>query len=71
MKPTQEDRLPNKGKDKLKTSTTDSTPITRQGYRFGCFADEFWELLANLGTPPSQRKKNLESYPSSQKLQPL
>ena len=46
---------PDKGK--LKTPGVDSTPITRQGYRSGRLADDFWEILRIPDTPNTPRKK--------------
>ena len=43
-----------KGKEK---SISDSAPLTRQGYRSGRLADDFWGVLNIPGTPSSQRKK--------------
>jgi hypothetical protein len=43
-----------KGKEKAKV---ESTPITRQGYRSGRLADDFWEVLNIPGTPSSQKRK--------------
>lgn len=46
-----------KGKSKLKTPSTDSAPFTRQGYRSGRLAEDFWEILNISGMPDSARKK--------------
>ena len=43
-----------KGKEKVKA---ESTPITRQGYRSGRLADDFWEVLNIPGTPSTQKRK--------------
>jgi hypothetical protein len=43
-----------KGKEKC---NSDSAPLTRQGYRSGRLADDFWDVLNIPGTPSSQRKK--------------
>ena len=42
-----------KGKEKL----TESTPITRQGYRSGRLSDDFWEVINIPGTPSTPKKK--------------
>ena len=42
-----------KGKGKL----PDSTPITRQGYRTGRLAEDFWTNLGMPNTPPATAKK--------------
>jgi hypothetical protein len=57
MKPTPEDRSLEKGKEKIKPPGTESTPITRQGYRSGRLADDFWTVMAIPDTPLSPRKK--------------
>lgn len=54
QKPMTPSSVGNKGKEKLHM---DSTPITRQGYRSGRLADDFWEILNIPGTPSSPRKK--------------
>ena len=45
-----------KGKGKLVSQTPESTPITRQGYRSGRLADDFWIALNTPHTPASFRK---------------
>ena len=48
-----------KGKAKFKTSASkvvDSAPITRQGYRTGCLAEDFWTALGIPNLPSSTRK---------------
>lgn len=45
-----------KGKRKQVGKTPESTPLTRQGYRSGRLADDFWLALNAPHTPPSQRK---------------
>jgi hypothetical protein len=45
-----------KGKGKLTQKAPDSTPITRQGYRSGRLADDFWIALNTPHTPTSLRK---------------
>lgn len=45
-----------KGKGKQVNRTPDSAPITRQGYRSGRLADDFWAALATPHTPGTQRK---------------
>ena len=57
MKSTAETQSMDKGKEKLKQPNVDSAPLTRQGYRSGRLADDFWEVLAIPGTPSSQRKR--------------
>lgn len=57
MKPTSEDRSAEKGKEKMKPLGTESTPITRQGYRSGRLADDFWAVMAIPDTLLSPRKK--------------
>lgn len=57
--------FPDKGKPKLKHSTPrapDSAPITRQGYRSGRLAEDFWTALGVPNIPPSTRK-TLQVYP--------
>ena len=45
-----------KGKGKQVSWPPDSAPITRQGYRSGRLADDFWAVLNIPNTPLSQRK---------------
>lgn len=45
-----------KGKGKQVSRTLDSAPITRQGYRSGKLAEDFWVALATPHTPTSMRK---------------
>ena len=45
-----------KGKGKQASRNTDSAPMTRQGYRSGRLADDFWTALNTPHTPTSQRK---------------
>jgi hypothetical protein len=42
-----------KGKEKL----PDSTPVTRQGYRTGRLAEDFWSSIGMPNTPPTNPKK--------------
>ena len=52
----QQDR--GKGKAKPQTNkTSESTPITRQGYRTGRLAEDFWTAIAMPNTPQVNRKK--------------
>lgn len=46
-----------KEKGKLKTPSTEKTPLTRQGYRSGRLADDLWEVLQIPGTPTTPKKK--------------
>jgi hypothetical protein len=62
MKNNTKNRATDKGKKRLKPIGTDSTPITRHGYRLGRSADKFWITLNIPGTPPTQ-KKNLRVLP--------
>ena len=57
MKPKPNENSTEEGRGKSKTPIPDSAPITRQGYRSGRLADDFWEVLAIPGTPTSPRKK--------------
>jgi hypothetical protein len=57
MKHTSDNKALEKGKEKIKPIDANSTPITREGYRSGRVADEFWYVLNILATPPSQRDK--------------
>ena len=57
VKSTPETKPSDKGKDKLKTPSSESAPITRQGYRSGRLADDFWAALNIPETPHSQKKK--------------
>ena len=50
------DQLPDKDKCK-QTPNTESAPITRQGYRSGRLADDFWEVLEVPDTPLTPKKK--------------
>lgn len=43
-------------KGKAATKAADSTPITRQGYRSGRLAEDFWTMLNPPNTPNSSRK---------------
>jgi hypothetical protein len=54
MKPLSEPRTTDKGKEK---TSSDSAPITRQGYRSGRLAEDFWDVLEILDTPKTPRKK--------------
>jgi hypothetical protein len=45
-----------RGKGKQPIRTPDSAPLTRQGYRSGRLADDFWLALNTPQTPISQRK---------------
>lgn len=44
-------------KVKGKSKVVESTPLTRQGYRLGRLAEDFWEVLHIPGTPTAQKKK--------------
>lgn len=44
-----------KGRGKIKALI--STPITRQGYRSGCLAEDFWSALGMPNTPATNPKK--------------
>ena len=46
-----------KTKGKEKVQSQESTPITRQGYRTGRLAEDFWSAIGMPQTPPSFRKK--------------
>lgn len=46
-----------KEQEKPKGQGADSTPITRQGYRSGRLAEDFWTSLGMPNTPTSTRKK--------------
>jgi hypothetical protein len=46
-----------KGKEPAQTPRPESAPITRQGYRSGRLADDFWAVIGVPGTPQSQKKK--------------
>jgi hypothetical protein len=50
------------GKGKQQNKSADSTPITRQGYRSGRLADDFWVAL-NLPHTPSTNRKTLRVCP--------
>ena len=52
-----EEPHPDKDKGKLKTPGPDSVPLTRQGYRSGRLAEDFWTVLNIPNTPTSSRKK--------------
>ena len=54
MKPPPETPSTDKGKEKI---NTESAPITRQGYRSGRLAEDFWEVLDIPDTPKTPRKK--------------
>lgn len=54
--PQEQNRAEEKGKGKQPSRTSDSTPLTRQGYRSGRLADDFWTALNAPNTPPSQKK---------------
>jgi hypothetical protein len=56
-KPNVEDPNTDKGKGKLKTPAAASVPLTRQGYRSGRLADDFWDALNLPNTPVTARKK--------------
>ena len=45
-----------KGKEKVHAGS-ESAPLTRQGYRSGRLADDFWEALDIPDTPNTQRRK--------------
>jgi hypothetical protein len=52
------DNMPtDKEKGKQKTPSVESAPLTRQGYRSGRLADDFWEVLKIPGTPNTQKRK--------------
>ena len=70
-RPTQEEgprvseTQPDKGRTKAKSSaskTLDSAPITRQGYRTGRLAEDFWTALGLQNIPASPRK-TLQAIP--------
>lgn len=48
-----------KGKEKEKTQpkNPDSTPLTRQGYRTGRLAEDFWTVVGMSHTPNTLKKK--------------
>jgi hypothetical protein len=47
-----------KGKEKVKTQKNmESTPITRQGYRTGRLAEDFWTAVSMPNTPHGRMKK--------------
>lgn len=46
-----------KGKTKISTMGSESTPLTRQGYRSGRLAEDFWTALGIPETPTSARKR--------------
>ena len=46
-----------KDKEKIKTTTAESTPLTRQGYRSRRLAEDFWTAIEVPNTPQSARKK--------------
>lgn len=52
-----EEGIQGKDKGKAKAQGPESTPITRQGYRSGRLAEDFWTVLGIPKTPPSSRKK--------------
>jgi hypothetical protein len=54
MKTPSEPRTTDKGKEKI---CSESAPITRQGYRSGRLAEDFWEVLEIPDTPKTLRKK--------------
>lgn len=55
-----EDQPTTKGKEKVKGS--ESAPITRQGYRSGTLADDFWTTI-NIPNTPNDPRKRLRVYP--------
>lgn len=46
-----------RGKGKSQQAGAESTPLTRQGYRSGRLAEDFWKVLGTPNTPPSSRKR--------------
>ena len=56
-KPLTEEQTSEKEKGKLKTPGTESVPLTRQGYRSGRLAEDFWSVLNIQNTPTSAKKK--------------
>ena len=46
-----------KGKDKIKPPTSESAPLTRQGYRSGRLAEDFWSALDIPDTPQTPKKR--------------
>ena len=59
-KDTLEEQPSTKGKEKMKGP--DSARITRQGYRSGRLADDFWTAL-NVPDTPQEARKRLRVYP--------
>jgi hypothetical protein len=51
-----------KGKGKQQVKNLDSAPVTRQGYRSGRLADDFWTAL-NPPHPPVAQRKTLQVIP--------
>jgi hypothetical protein len=56
-KPNVDEQITDKGKGKLKTPAAALVPLTRQGYRSGRLADDFWDALNIPNTPVTTRKK--------------
>ena len=56
-KATSETTKQNKGKEKMQQQGPDTAPLTRQGYRSGRLAEDFWTALGMPNIPPSPRKK--------------
>ena len=48
-----------KGKQKAGSSGSDSTPLTRQGYRLGRLAEDFWTAVGIPSIPQATQKKKL------------
>jgi hypothetical protein len=61
-KPGTDESTKDKDKGKLKTPVTDSVPLTRQGYRSGRLAEDFWTVL-NIPSTPGSAKKKLRVIP--------
>lgn len=53
----QDESGPSKGKEKHKLASAESTPLTRQGYRSGRLAEDFWSALEMPDIPQTSRKK--------------
>ena len=57
MRAATEGKTQEKGKGKAKPTPVDSAPITRQGYRSGYLAEDFWSALGMPKIPQAPRKK--------------
>jgi hypothetical protein len=55
LKNAEEDHTIGKGKEKARVN--ESAPITRQGYRSGQLAEDFWKALGTPNTPQTHRKR--------------